>query len=89
MRYFPIVLAVSLAVLTGCAKENLTKQTMVTMPDAIRTAEGFVPGSIARASHLEREGDATVYEIEVIDKEDKTNKVWVDARTGRIVKLDN
>lgn len=89
MRYAPYALALALCALGGCAnQENLAKSARISMPEAIRTAEAAVPGAKAKETHLEQEHGKTVYEIEMVDGNNNTQTVWVDAQTGRIVKTD-
>ncbi|WP_447977229.1 PepSY domain-containing protein [Candidatus Nitrospira bockiana] len=89
MRYLAIPFAVALCALTACAnQENLAKSARISMSEAVRTAEASVPGGKAKETHLEQEGDRTVYEVEMVDTTNNTRTVWIDAQTGRIIKTD-
>ena len=87
MRYLAYPLAMAICVLTACATESdMAKSARVSMAEATRIAEASIPGGIAKNTHLEREGDRTVYEVELVDDRNKNRTVWVDAHSGRIVK---
>ncbi len=57
------------------------------MEEAVRSAVKAVPGGKAVEAELWKEDGRTVYEVEVIDANKKTQKVYVDAQTGQ-AKID-
>jgi uncharacterized membrane protein YkoI len=88
MRYLAYPLVVALLSLGACAsQEKLAKEARISQEQATRTAESSVGGR-AKETHLERENGRTVYEVELVDRNDNTQTVWVDAQTGRIIKKD-
>ena len=76
----------SLAACTN--QETLTRQARISPAEATQTAEAAVPGARAKEAHLEREKGRTVYEVEVMNRNNNTRRVSVDAETDRIVKTD-
>lgn len=89
MRYAALSLMFAFLVLTACAsQETMAKNARITMQEAVRAAEASVPGGKAKETHLESEGGRSVYEVEVVDAGNNTRTVWVDAQSGRLVKLD-
>jgi uncharacterized membrane protein YkoI len=88
MRYLAYPLVAALLSLGACAsQETLARNARISHEQATRTAESAVEG-MAEETHLERENGRTVYEVELVDRNDKTQTVWVDAETGRIIKKD-
>ena len=67
--------------------KELIATAKITMEDAVRTAVKAVPGSKAVDAELGKEDGRTVYEVELIDANKKTQKVYVDAETGK-TKID-
>lgn len=57
------------------------------MEEAVRTAVKAFPGSKAVDAELGKEDGRTVFEVELIDANKKTQKVYVDAETGK-TKID-
>ena len=87
MRYFALPFALMFFALSACSgHEKMAHTTHISMPDAIRTAEASIPGSRAIESHLEKEGDHTVYEVQLADNQNNRRTVWIDAYSGRIIK---
>jgi uncharacterized membrane protein YkoI len=62
--------------------KDLISTAKITMEEAVRAAAKAVPGGKAVEAELGKEDGRTVYEIEVIDANKKTQKVYVDAQTG-------
>jgi hypothetical protein len=60
---------------------ELIKYAEFTMVEAARSAITFVPGRAVKASLGEREG-RTVWKIEIIDATNKSQIVYIDAKTG-------
>jgi uncharacterized membrane protein YkoI len=90
MRAVHLWIAVLFGLLPACLshQEKLTKQALVSMPQAVSTAEASVPGGKAMDSHLESQNGRPVYEIKIADTGNNTRTVWVDGETGRITKND-
>ena len=61
--------------------KELIAGTKVSMEEAIRSATKVVPGKAAEADLGKDEG-RTIWKIEVIDKNNKSQTVYVDAQTG-------
>jgi uncharacterized membrane protein YkoI len=61
--------------------KDLIAGTKVSMEEAIRSAIKVVPGKAAEADLGKDEG-RTIWKIEVIDKHNKSQTVYVDAQTG-------
>ena len=84
----PIRSGAVLLSLGACAsEETLAKNAGIPQEQVTRTAE-FAVGSSAEETHLERQNGRTVYEVELVDHNDTTQTLWVDAETGRIIKRD-
>jgi len=88
MRYLAYPLGAVLLSLGACAsEETLAKNARISQEQATRTAE-FAVGSSAEETYLEREDSRPVYKVELVDRDDTTQTVWVDAETGKIIKSD-
>jgi uncharacterized membrane protein YkoI len=88
MRYLAYPLGAVLLSLGACAsEETLAKNARISHEQATRTAE-FAVGSSAEETYLDRENGRTVYKVELVNRDDTTQTVWVDAETGRIIKRD-
>ena len=61
--------------------KELIAGAKISMEEAIKSAVKAVPGKAAEAD-LGKDGDRTVWKIEVIDKHNKSQTVYVDAQTG-------
>ena len=61
--------------------KELISSAKINLEDAIRSAIKEVPGRAAEADLGKNEGK-TVWKIEVIDKNNKSQTVYVDAQTG-------
>jgi uncharacterized membrane protein YkoI len=66
--------------------KELISNAKINLEDAIRNATKEVPGRAAEAD-LGKSDGRTVWKIEIIDKNNKSQTVYVDAQTG-IAKLD-
>ena len=62
--------------------KELVSTAKITMEEAVRAAAKSVPGGKVVEAELGKEDGRTVYEVEVIDANKKTQKVYVDAQTG-------
>jgi uncharacterized membrane protein YkoI len=63
------------------SNKELLSGAKINLEDAIRSAVKQVPGRAAEAD-LGKSDDKTVWKIEVIDKNNKSQTVYVDAQTG-------
>lgn len=91
LRVLVLGAAAALPLTAGCAeqsKKDLMRQTNVSITEAIKTAESSVPRSRAVEAELEHEDGRTVYEIELLDANNDEKKVWVDAYSGKITKVE-
>jgi uncharacterized membrane protein YkoI len=61
--------------------KELIASAKITMEDAIKSAVKAVPGKAAEAD-LGKEDGRTIWKIEVIDQNNKSQTVYVDAQTG-------
>jgi uncharacterized membrane protein YkoI len=61
--------------------KELVANVKVPMEDAIKSAIKVVPGKAAEAD-LGKEDGRTIWKIEVIDHNNKSQTVYVDAQTG-------
>ncbi len=88
MRYLALPFALVLCgVLGACSSQDkMARSATISMSDAIRTAEASIPGSRAKESHVEKEGDHTVYEVQLADNLNNSRTVWIDAYSRRIIK---
>src|SRR5215467_4684218 len=65
---------------------ELIAGTKITMEEAIKSATKAVPGRAAEAN-LGKDDGRTIWKIEVIDDNNKSQTVYVDAQTG-LAKID-
>ena len=73
----------------GCAADEqgktfLLRHAGVTLGDASARAEKHTPGHAVKAE-LQRTRNGVIYEVEIIDIENNTRKVNVDAETGKVI----
>ena len=68
------------------SKTDLANMASITMEKAVETAIKKVPGKAVEAE-IEKEDGRPVYQVEIIDSSNSKRKVYVDARTGDIVKV--
>lgn len=66
--------------------KQLVATATVTLEDAVRHALKTVPGKAVEAE-IGKEDGRTVYEVEIVDVNNKTQKVYVDAQSGQ-TKID-
>ncbi|MDI3463794.1 MAG: hypothetical protein OJF50_002615 [Nitrospira sp.] len=87
MRYLVLPFALVFCALGACSSQDkMARSANISMSDAVRTAEASIPGSRAKESHVEKEGDRTVYEVELADNQNNSRTVWIDAYSGRLIK---
>jgi uncharacterized membrane protein YkoI len=63
--------------------KDLIATAKITMEEALRSAVKAVPGGKVVEAEIGKEDGRTVYEVELIDANKKTQKVYVDAVTGQ------
>lgn len=61
--------------------KELVASSKITMEEAIKSATKAVPGKVAEAE-LGKDDGRTIWKIEVIDHNNKSQTVYVDAQTG-------
>jgi predicted thioesterase len=69
------------------SNKQLAATATVTLEDAVKHALKAVPGKAVEAE-IGKEDGRTVYEIEIVDSNNKTQKVYVDAQSGQ-AKIDH
>ena len=62
--------------------KDLVAGAKITMEEAVRSAVKAVPGKAVEAE-IGKEDGRTVFEVEIIDANNKKQKVYVDAQTGQ------
>ena len=67
---------------------SLVDAARIPMQDAVRTAAASIPGGKAIEAELTTEGDRIVYEVDVLDPSRTSRTVYVDAKSGTIVKAE-
>lgn len=67
--------------------KQLASTATVTLEDAVKHALKVVPGKAVEAEIGKQDG-RTVYEVEIIDSNNKEQKVYVDAQSGQ-AKIDH
>jgi uncharacterized membrane protein YkoI len=68
------------------SNKTLAASATITLEDAIKKALVAVPGKAVEAE-IGKEDGRTCYEIEIVDRNNKTQKVYVDATSGQ-AKID-
>jgi uncharacterized membrane protein YkoI len=96
MKHHACILTLTIAGLTwgmtpawalfGEDKAELLKGAKITLVEAVEKALTSVEGKAVEAE-LEKEGDNTVFEIEVIDETGTTQKIYIDAGSGNVLKI--
>ena len=84
-----VLIGLSALTLGACAEEHgksyWLRHATVTLAQAARIAETDGSGRAVGAA-LKQSGTRVFYEIEIIDKTNKSRQVRVDAETGKILK---
>jgi len=91
MRYIiAAMLALSLGVGQAWAlfetNKKLAESARIPMDQAVKQATTEVPGKAVEAQ-LGKEDGRTVYEIDIIDSSNKERTVYIDAQTGKTMKV--
>ena len=63
--------------------KELIATAKISMEEAVRNAVKAIPGGKAVDAELGKEDGRTVFEVEIVDANKKTQKVYVDAETGK------
>ena len=81
----PLLIAVSPAPASALFESNkeLAGQARISMAEAITIAERTIPGKPVHVE-LGKDGDHTVYRVEVRDRAKKSRWVYVDTMTGAV-----
>jgi uncharacterized membrane protein YkoI len=78
--------------LAGCGggaegkSSYLIRHAVVTLSQAAEIAERNEPGKAVKAE-LESAGSRVMYQVDIVDAVNKTRKVWIDAETGKVIKV--
>jgi uncharacterized membrane protein YkoI len=70
----------------GEEEDHLHRQTRISLNDALKAALNARSGTAVEAE-LKRENGHLVYSIKIVDADDKTFKVKVDAGAGKVQKI--
>lgn len=62
---------------------QLAREAKISMVEAIATAQKTIPGQPVRVE-MGKDSGKTVYQIELVDKDNKSRWVYVDTMTGAI-----
>ena len=73
--------------LFGDDKAELLKGTQITLVEAVEKAMTTVKGKAVDAE-LEQEHGKTVFEVKIVDENETTREVYVDAHSGEVVKIE-
>lgn len=68
-------------------KAKLVSDASVSIQQAIETATAKAPGKVIEAE-LEAEHDTTVWEVEIVNSENKVLEVHIDAKTGKVIDVE-
>lgn len=63
--------------------KQLSDKARIGMIEAIKAAEGAVPGKAVEVN-MGKDDGKVVYKIEIIDGSKKTRHVYIDAETGKV-----
>ncbi|WNM62682.1 PepSY domain-containing protein [Candidatus Nitrospira neomarina] len=66
---------------------ELLKGTQITLVEAVEKAMTTVKGKAVDVE-LEKEQGKTVFEVKIVDENEKTREVYVDAHSGEVVKIE-
>ena len=82
------VFAGSVAVLAPSAFAHDKQKPAITMAQARATAQAAVPAGKIKSAELEHENGQFIYSFDV-KAPDGIQEVWIDAMTGKIVKVEH
>ncbi len=68
-------------------KAQLLKGVNITLVEAVEKALTTVKGKAVEAE-LENEHGKTVFEVKIIDENETTREIYVDAHSGEVVKIE-
>jgi uncharacterized membrane protein YkoI len=69
------------------SNKELSDSARITMDQAVKAAVSAVPGKAVEAQ-LGKEDGRVAYEIEIIDKNRKSRTIYVDAESGKTMKVE-
>jgi uncharacterized membrane protein YkoI len=83
----------SILLLTSCSwsqapQEEIANYVEIPMTKALKTAVNRVPGKVIEAKLIE-DSNRIFYKIDIVDKQQKSRTVYVDAENGLLLKVDN
>jgi uncharacterized membrane protein YkoI len=88
-------MAILVTALWGCpafamfeSNGELVTAARLTLDEAVKIAVMAIPGRAVEAQ-IEKEDGKIVYQVDILDVNNKTHTVYVDAITGRLVKVEN
>jgi len=92
-RAYWIIGLATMGMAGGCgmhhaSKADLLRQANVSIIDAVRTAEATVTNGRTIEAELERKDGRAVYEVKMIDSAQNKHKVYIDAVSGKLLKMD-
>jgi uncharacterized membrane protein YkoI len=63
--------------------EKLAREAKISMSEAITTAQRVIPGQPVQAE-IGKDAGHTVYQVKIVDKDNKARWVYVDTMTGAV-----
>jgi uncharacterized membrane protein YkoI len=66
--------------------KTLAEQAKISMVEAITVAEHVIPGKPVHVQ-MGKDLDHTVYKVEIVDKDNKSRWIYVDAMTGAVTEV--
>lgn len=89
--YAAAILAVSLMASPAWAvmesKTDLVASARISLEEAVKSALMAVPGKAVEAE-IEKEDGKIVYSVDILDPQSKTVTVFIDAQSGKTIKID-
>jgi uncharacterized membrane protein YkoI len=70
------------------SNQELLNSARISLDEAVRAALLVVPGRAVEAE-IEKEDGRTVYEVKILDLQNKDYKVYIDAQSGMLFKIDD
>lgn len=89
-RHTTFIVAFLAMLMGGCAsheRTELVRMANISLAEAVKNAEASLPDGRAVEAELEREDGRTVYEVELVDSKQGKRKIYVDAATGKVVRI--
>lgn len=82
--------ALFIVLISGCAdyeRKDLIRMVNISLAQAVTNAEVYLAEGRAVEAELEQEEGRTLYEVKLIDSKQSTRKVYIDALTGKVVRI--